>query len=61
MELKICPNGQNKGFGRTSGKKRGRSRGSERKVVREERQQESYLLMGGDASKPNRVGTDLYL
>lgn len=27
MELKICPDGQNKGFGQKSGKQRGKDRG----------------------------------
>lgn len=40
MELKICPDGQNKGFGWKSGKQReGEQEGSERKVVEEEKQQ----------------------
>lgn len=31
MELKICPDGQNKGFGPSSGKQRGKKRGREKK------------------------------
>ena len=41
MELKICPYGQNKGFGPKSGKQRGREKethwGRERKVDRKNR------------------------